>query len=124
MGITGISLNETKDFTSIADTGEQKTIFKLAVLDAEVFASLGQYTENPLKMMLEIVRFGLRGIENFKDSNGNDVKFTTVNKAVGQYSYKVVADSLLKIIPSQIVNEIGAEILNMSKLGSEEIKNS
>ncbi|MDD5355942.1 MAG: hypothetical protein PHY56_05370, partial [Candidatus Omnitrophica bacterium] len=71
--ISGISLSETRDYISTADTGEPKTIWKLGVLDAEVFASLGELANNPLKMMLEIVRFGLRGFEGFKDSQGNDV---------------------------------------------------
>ena len=121
--ITGISLSETKDFISEADTGDQKTVWKLGVLDAEVFASLGEFTNNPLKMMLEIVRFGLKGFENFKDSMGNEVKFSTISKSVGPYPYKVVSDNILKIIPSQIINEIGAEILQNSKLGEPEAKN-
>jgi hypothetical protein len=123
VGITGISLSETKDFISTSDTSEPKTIFKLGVLDAEAFASLGEFVNNPLKMMLEIVRFGLKGFENFKDSNGNEVKFSAISKSVSSYNYKVVSDSVLKIIPSHIINEIGAEIMQMSKLGESEAKN-
>ena len=123
MGITGISLSETKDYVSNLDNIEPKTIWKLGVLDAEVFASLGELVNNPLKMMLEIVRFGLKGFENFKDANGNDVKFATISRNVGPYNYKVVSDSVLKIIPSNIINELGSEILQMSKLGESEAKN-
>jgi hypothetical protein len=123
VGITGISLSETKDFISTSDTSEPKTIFKLGVLDAEAFASLGEFVNNPLKMMLEIVRFGLKGFENFKDSNGNEVKFSAISKSVSSYNYKVVSDSVLKIIPSHIINEIVAEIMQMSKLGESEAKN-
>lgn len=122
MGITGISLSETKDFISVSDTSEPKTVFKIGVLDAEVFASLGEYTDNPLKMMLEIVRFGLKGFSNFKDAQGNDVQFSTVSRNVGPYNYKVVSDYILKIIPSQVINEMGAEILQQSKLSDQEKK--
>jgi hypothetical protein len=124
MGIIGISLSETKDFISSADTSEPKTIFKLGVLDAEVFASLGELANNPLKMMLEIVKYGLRGFSNFNDAGGNPVQFRTVAKQVGPTTYQVVADSIIKIIPSQIINEMGAEILQMSKLTEQETKNS
>lgn len=122
--ITGISLSETKDFVSSFDSGEPKTIWKLGILDAEVFASLGQYNDNPLKMMLEIVKFGLKGFENFTDSAGNKVNFNTISRSLGPYPYKVVSDSIIKVIPSKIINELGGEILSLSKLSEEETKNS
>jgi len=124
MGIVGISLSETKDFVSSHDKGEPKTIWKVSVLDSEVFASLGEHSNNPLKMMLEIVRFGLKGFENFTDAAGNKLNFNTVVRSLGgPHTYKVVADSIIKIIPSQIINEIGAEILRLSQLNEEETKN-
>lgn len=121
--ITGISLSETKDYISQFDKDEPKTIFKLGVLDAEVFASLGEFTGNPLRMMLEIARYGIKGFENLKDSVGNVVQFSTIPRQLGPYSYKVLSDSILKTIPSQVINELGAEILRMSKLSEEETKN-
>jgi len=124
MGILGISLSETKYYISQFDTVEPKTIFKLGVLDAEVFASLGEFVNNPLRMMLEIARFGIKGFENLKDGAGNVIKYTTISRNIGPYNYKVVADSTLKIIPSQVISELGAEILRMSKLSEEETKNS
>ena len=123
MGITGISLSETKDFISSIDTGSDKAVFKLGVLDAEAFASLGDLVNNPLKMMLEVVRFGLRGFSNFNDAEGKPVQFRTIARQLGPNTYQVVADSVLKIIPSQVINEMGAEILQMSKLGESEVKN-
>ena len=123
MGIKGISLSETVDFVSKYDKEEPKTTWKLGVLDADMFASLGELTNNPLKMMLEIVRFGLKGIENFKDASGNEIKFSAVSRAVGPYSYKIVSDNIIKIIPSPIISELGAEILKISKLNEEEAKN-
>ncbi len=120
--ITGISLSETKDFVSQYDKGEQKTIWKLGVLDSEIFDLLGE-DKNPLRLMSDAVRFGLKGFDNFKDANGNIIKFDTVNRAVGQYSYKIVSDNIMKIIPPQIKTELGTEILKMSKLNEEEVKN-
>lgn len=122
MGIKGISLGETKDFVSEFDKEEPKTIWKLGVLDSEIFDLLGE-DKNPLRLVSDAVRFGLKGFENFKDGNGSIIKFDTVSRAVGLYNYKVVADSIMKIIPPQVKTELGIEILKMSKLPEEEIKN-
>ena len=122
MGIKGISLSETVDFISQYDKDEPKTIFKLGALDSEVFDLLGE-DKNPLRLMSDAVRFGLKGFENFKDGNGNSIKFDTVSRAVGAYNYKVVADNIMKIIPPQIKSELGLKILEMSKLSEEEVKN-
>lgn len=122
MGIKGISLSETVDFVSQYDKVEPKTIWKLGALDSEVFDLLGE-DKNPLRLMSDAVRFGLKGVENFKDGNGNDIKFNTVSRAVGPYNYKVVADNIMKIIPPQVKTELGMEILKISKLNEEEIKN-
>jgi len=121
--ITGISLSETKDFISSFDKDEPKTVWKLGVLDAEVYASLGELANNPLKMMFELVRFGLKGFEGFKDNAGNEVKFSTVSRNLGPHNYKIVADNIMKIIPSQVVNEIGGERLRLSTVSEGEVKN-
>ena len=120
--IKGLSLSETKDFISQYDKEEPKTIWKIGVLDSEIFDLLGE-DKNPLRLMSDAVRFGLKGFENFKDENGNIVKFDTISRAVGQYNYKVVSDSIMKILPPQVKTELGTEILKMSKLNEDEIKN-
>lgn len=120
--ITGISLAETKDYISQYDKAEPKTIWKLGVLDSEIFDLLGE-DKNPLRLMSDAVRFGLKGFENFKDAQGNVIKFDTVSRAVGAYNYKIVSDNIMKILPPQVKTELGTEILKMSKLNEEEIKN-
>jgi hypothetical protein len=122
VGIKGLGLGETQDYISQYDKEEPKTIWKLGVLDSEIFDLLGE-EKNPLRIMSEAIRFGLKGFENFKDSNGNVVKFDTVSRAVGSYNYKVVANNIMKIIPPQVKTELGSEILKMSKLNEDEIKN-
>ncbi len=122
MGIKGISLSETKDIISEYDKNEPKTIWKVGPLDSEIFDLLGE-DKNPLRLMSDAVRFGLKGFENFKDSNDNVIKFDTVSYAVGPYNYKVVANNIMKIIPPQLKTELGREILKMSKLNEEEVKN-
>ena len=122
MGIKGISLGETKEFYSQYDKDEPKTKWIIGALDSEVFDLLGE-DKNPLRLMSDAVRFGLKGFENFKDGNGNEVKFNTVSRAVGPYNYKVVADNIMKIIPPQVKTELGMEILKISRLNEDEAKN-
>lgn len=120
--ITGINLSETKDYVSQYDKSESKTIWKLGVLNAEIFMSLG-VDKNTLKIVFEVVRFGLKGFENFKDSVGNDIKFSTISQVYGMSNYQVVAENIMKIIPPEIITELGVEILKISKLKDDEIKN-
>lgn len=123
MGIKGISLGETKDFTSIYDKEEPKTKWIIGALDSDIFdLVVGQ--ENQLKIASEAVRFGLKGFENFNDSNNKPLKFDTVSRAVGPYNYKVISDNIMKLLPPQVKIELAAEILKISKLNEEEIKNS
>lgn len=122
MGIKGISLAETVDYVSQYDKEEPKTIWKLGALDSEVFDLLGE-DKNPMRLIADAVRFGLKGFENFTDGNGKTVRFDTVSRVVGSYTYKVVADNIMKIIPPQVKAELGNEIMKMSKLNEEEVKN-
>jgi len=123
MGIKGLSLGETKEFISSYDKEEPKTKWILGPLDSEIFDLLGE-DKNPLRLMSDAVRFGLKGFENFKDSAGKEIKFDQVSRAVGAYNYKVVSDSIMKLLPPQVKTELGTEILKMSKLNEDEIKNS
>ena len=121
MGIKGISLGETKEFVSQYDKDEPKTKWVLGCIDSEIFDLLGE-DKNPLRIMSDAVRFGLKGFENFT-ADGKSIKFDTISRAVGQYNYRVVSDSIMKIIPPQVKTELGTEIIKMSKLNENEIKN-
>lgn len=123
MGIKGISLSEVKDFVSQYDKEEPKTIWKLGVLDSDVFDLIGGRTDNQLSTMTDVVRFGLKGFENFKDAQGNEIKFSTTTRVLGITNYKVVSDSLIKIIPPEVKYELANEIISSSRLNEEEIKN-
>ena len=121
--ITGINISATKDYISKFDKGEQKTTWKIGALDSDIFDLIGEYSQNPLKMTSEVVRFGLKGFENFKDAKENIINFDTISRSVGRSNYNVVADSIMKILPPEIKSELSAEILKLSKLSEEEIKN-
>ena len=124
--IQGIDTSLTKDYISKYDSSEPKTVWKIGILSAHAFAYVGSKISDPTKSidgMIEIVRFGLLGFDNFKDKDGNDVKFQTQSKDLGQHSYHLIADNIICIIPIDIIIELGGKILEMTKLSEQEIKN-
>ena len=124
--ITGIDTSLSKDYISKFDDGEQKTIWKLGVLSAYAFAYVGSKISDPAKSldgMIEVVRFGLLGFDNFKDAKGNNVEFITQRKDVSSRTFTIVSESIISIIPIDIIIELGGKILEMTKLSEQEIKN-
>jgi len=121
--ITGISLLETEDFVSIFDKGDPKTVWKISVLNADIFSYVGSKADKSMDALIEVVRFGLKGFENFKDKFGNDIKFDTVNKSLGGVDYKIVDPHIVNMIPVDVVTELGGRILRNSKLQPDESKN-
>lgn len=120
--ITGIDLSETKDYVSKFDRGEQKTVWKLSTLSSQVISYCIGSKQN-MDLAIELVRFGLRGFENFKDKKGVHISFNTVSRPLNGRNYNVVCDEIVNIIPAKILDELGAELLSSSNMTDEEIKN-
>lgn len=124
--ITGIDTGLAQDYVSKYDNSDPKTNWKIGVLSSRVFAYVGSQISDPSKSidgMIEIVRFGLKGFDNFKDKDGNDVKFTTQSKEIYTSSYRVVSDDIISIIPIDLVIELGGKILEITKLSEKVVKN-
>jgi len=121
--IKGLGLSETKDYISEYDKGVEKTTWKIGVLDSDIFDLVGGNVLNRLSAMTEVVRFGLKGFANFKDNSGNEITFHTTNRIIGAVTYKIVADSIMKVIPPEIKYELANEIIKLSQLSEQEIKN-
>jgi len=124
--ITGIDTGLAQDYISKFDNSEPKTIWKLGVLSAHAFAYVGSKISDPTKSlegMIEVVRFGLLGFENFKDKDGNDIKFKTQDKDISSHAYKLVTDNIIGIIPVDIIIELGGRILEITQLKEQAIKN-
>lgn len=124
--ITGIDTGLAQDYISKFDNSEPKTIWKLGVLSAHAFAYVGSKVSDPkqsIEGMIEIVRFGLLGFSNFKDKDGNDVKFTTQIKDIHSKSHQVVSGNIIDFIPVDIIIELGGKILEITKLSEQVIKN-
>jgi hypothetical protein len=124
--ISGIDIGLSKDYISKFDTGEIKTVWKLGVLSAYAFAYVGSKISDPSKSiegMIEVVRFGLLGFDNFKDSKGAMIPFATQVKSIGQRNFNIVKDDIINIMPIDLVIELGGKILEMTKLSEEAEKN-
>ena len=124
--IQGIDTSFSIDYVSRFDTTEPKTTWKLGVLSAHAFAYVGSKIADPTQSingMIEVVRFGLLGFDNFKDSKGVSIAFETQPKSIGQHDYQIVKDKIISIMPIDLIIELGGKILELTKLSEQEIKN-
>jgi len=125
--ITGISSLDTKDIVSKFDKDEVKTIFKIAPLTASLQIYIGKLlnsgTDGSLDAILESFRFGVKDIQNLKDSSGNIVKFDTVSKPIRGNNYNAVSDKIVEMFSLNVLTEIGSEIIKIGNLSDDEIKN-
>jgi hypothetical protein len=140
--LTAININETKPYVSKLDPDKTNpTTFHIGVLDGfsrsyidDQSTSFEFSSKNPNdlvntsinsgKRRLLAVKFGLRGIDNLMDpQTKKPVLFDTISMSVNKSNYNVVTDSVLKLIPSPIIDEIAAVILEENKFSEEERKN-
>jgi len=73
---------------------------------------------------IETVRHGLAGIENFKDAKGADIPFSTQKAVVNGRNYDVVADGIMNKLGIRLVQELAAQIKDISEVKGDEEKNS
>jgi len=139
--IKAIDLNEVRDYISKHDTGEPKTVWKLGVLDAHIRAEFedeisefeissqvmkDKATKTQLKInarALKVVRYGIRGFDNFMDETGKPIKFSTETINRHGKSYLVMDSYTLRKIPFKVIQELAAEISKDNILQEEEAKN-
>lgn len=140
MALRAIDIHETRDYVSKYDKEEPKTIFRLGVLDSRIRAELedeatsfevssrkgrdrAKTTMGLNRRDIEVVQFGLKGMENFLDAKGHSVKFETISLAKQGKNYMVPAPQILRILPFLVIKELAEEILQDNRLSEEEEKN-
>lgn len=128
MAIKGISVVEQWRFASVLDTAtedNEKTWFVLGALTVAVRAYINDNSflvvagpesgrailDKTSHRNLEAVRFGLRGVENFRMPDGKEITLTFGKRSVGGEEYSVVSDEALSHFPPVIIAELGEEIL-------------
>ncbi len=140
--LTGINIYESKPYKSKFDSdADNSTVFSLGLLDSHLRAFIEDQTTsfefssknpkepakaniNASKRNLLVVKFGLKGLENFLDPRDNKpVKFDTVSTPVNGKNYKVVTDEIISMFPKVLIDELADVILSENTLSENEIKN-
>ena len=109
--ISGINLTETVNYSCKADK-KNPTVWKLGAIPSRALA--GVTDQSAVDKLIGVARLGIKGWENFKIA-GKDVKFEADENGL--------LDTLLDIIPLNILVELGTQVLTLQKLSDEEIKN-
>jgi hypothetical protein len=73
---------------------------------------------------LDAVRFGLKGIRNFVDRMGSEIKFRTIKRNVNGITYQVVADDVLRYFDLETIEELATELRRLNTVTQAEAKNS
>lgn len=114
--ISGIDLKATVEYC-MKDDKENPTVWILGPLTSSALSRIASASGagDPMKQMVELVRFGVKGWRNFKLGE-QEVEFKTdVDGSI--------PISLLDIIPIKAIIELGTELLAINKLSPKEIKN-
>ena len=140
--LTGINIYESKPYKSKLDSDVgNPTVFNLGLLDSHLRAFIEDQTTsfefssknpkepakaniNASKRNLMVVKFGLKGLENFLDPRDKKpVKFDTVSMPVNGKNYTVLSDEIISMFPKALIDELSEVILAENTLSENEIKN-
>lgn len=142
MAIKALTLSSVKVIESALDPARgtaEATRFTIGAIDAFVSAYVTDrmltFSDNDaggiqtaqVKMNeadLEVVRFGLRGWENFQDARGNDVEFRTVERILQGKKYAVVDNDCLARLQQELIRELAREIRAINVVTEEDAKKS
>jgi hypothetical protein len=141
MALTGLSVIGTTEFQSKRDPSygtDKATVFELGTLDIFITSWLtdramvfGQRDDGNNDVMfrtkeanLDAVRFGLKGIRNFVDRMGSEIKFRTIKRNVNGITYQVVADDVLRYFDLETIEELATELRRLNTVTQAEAKNS
>ena len=140
--LTGINIYESKPYKSKLDPDKDNpTVFHLGLLDSHLRAFIEDQTTsfefssknpkdpakaniNASKRNLMVVKFGLKGFDNFLDPRDKKpVKFDTVSTSVSGKNYSAVTDEIISMFPKALIDELSEVILSENTLGEDEEKN-
>lgn len=140
--MTGINIHEEKPYISKLDPDKANpSTYKIGVLSPALSAAIddqvavyegsSQNPNDPVKVNINnnrrnllIVKFGLRGIENFADPQTNkSVSFDTTSVSIQGKNYPSVSDSIMDMLSKELIAELAEVITNANKLSEAERKN-
>ncbi|MBI4972896.1 MAG: hypothetical protein HZC16_03660 [Candidatus Omnitrophica bacterium] len=140
--LTGINIYETKPYKSKLDPDKDNpSVFHIGSLDSYLRAYIEDQTTsfefssknpkdpakaniNASKRNLLVVRFGLKGLDNFLDPRDKKpVKFDSVSVSLIGKNYTAVSEEILSMLPKALIDELAEVILAENTLSEEEAKN-
>ena len=150
MAIKLLAIGGTRQFISTFDPAHPKhpqhdpeaqaTIYKLGTLSSRMQGILqdlsveltpdaqagdqgvtGNFRGN--KSAIETVRFGLKGWEHQVDAEGNEVEFATVTRKLAGETVEVLKESLVSLIPLEVIRELSEEIQSANMMTEGVAKN-
>ena len=74
-------------------------------------------------LAIEIVKYGLRGVKNLPDHEGNAIPFETTKKNVHGMDVRAVKAHILDVLPKVVVMELADELQKRNELSEDESKN-
>lgn len=141
--LTAMSLSKITEFQSPRDPdfgNPNATTFKLAAIPSRIYTALkddaarfitdasadgGMRTDfKPNMQSLEIVRFGLKGIQNLCDVDNVPVEFKTQKYRFNGAFYDVLHEDVLALLDIDTVRELATEIRKLCELDPAQAKNS
>jgi len=121
--IQGIKLDYISDYT-IKEDKKNPTIWKIGVMDSTTLLAMTDDSKgaNFLVFLSKVVRIALKGWNNFKIDE-KEVEYKTVKEILYGKERDVLDINILDCIPTNIIIELGTEILAQNKETEPERKN-
>ena len=115
--ISGLDLNETKDYVLPSDK-ENPTVWKLGAISSYLFARMSAESANrEIEMAYRVLQLGLKGWDNFS------VPYETKKENIYGREIEVVPISVLERIPLTVASELSTKILEINEISEDERKN-
>ena len=140
MAIRTLNLDAEWEFQSKHDPEKDKegaTVFTLGTLSNRLLSYLqdkattfkGTSEENVeasimnASLAIEIVKYGLKGVRNLPDHEGNAIEFAAQKKNISGMAVLAVSNTILDVLPKVVVMEIADELQKRNELSEEDAKN-
>lgn len=143
MSIVGFTLSAVEEFIPTGDPCfpddiENCTVFELGTLPSDLQCKLlDRFTNFELddkkktttgmipvhQVAFEAAQFAIKGVRNFFDDEGNEIKLDFQKKMVGGKEYKVASHDFVSRIDVNTIKEIYERVMNQNVVTEEEVKN-
>ncbi len=140
MAIRTLNLDAEWEFQSKHDPEKGKegaTVFVLGTLSNRLLSYLqdkattfkGTSEENVeasimnSTLAIEIVRYGLKGVRNLPDHEGNEIEFAAQKKNIGGMGVLAVSNCIMDVLPKVVIMDIADELQERNELTEDEAKN-